>query len=79
MVSYSSKIEQGRQFLRNLSSQAFLVFGVNQIAYIRPVQVMGRTAYGLHAADGSPLTVIDSLEGAIIAARQNDLEPVTLQ
>ena len=79
MVSYSIKAEQGRQFLRNLSSQAFLAFGVNQIAYIRPVQVMGRVAYGLHAADGSPLTMIDSLEGAIIAARQNDLEPVTLQ
>ena len=79
MVSYSIKAEQGRQFLRNLSSQAFLAFDVNQIAYIRPVQVMGRVAYGLHAADGSPLTMIDSLEGAIIAARQNDLEPVTLQ
>ncbi len=79
MDSYNSKIEQSKQLLRNLSSQAFLTFGVNQIAYVRPVNVMGRIAYGLHAADGSPLTVIDSFEGAVIAARQNDLEPVTLQ
>lgn len=79
MDSHNSKIEHGRQMLRNLSSQDFLTFGVNQIAYVRPVAVMGRIAYGLHAADGSPLTVIDSFEGAVIAARQNDLEPVTLQ
>lgn len=79
MDSHNSKIEHGRQMLRNLSSQDFLTFGVNQIAYVRPVSVMGRIAYGLHAADGSPLTVIDSFEGAVIAARQNDLEPVTLQ
>jgi hypothetical protein len=74
-----SRHEQGRHLLRNLSTQAFLSFGINQIAYVRSVNVSGQTAYALHAADGSALTVIDSLEGAIIAARQNDLEPVTLQ
>ncbi len=79
MNEYESKIEQGRIILRNLSSQAFLSFGVNQIAYVRPVQMMGKTAYGLHAADGSALMFIDSFEGALLAARQNELEPVTLQ
>lgn len=79
MNSHHDKIEQGRNLLRNLSSQAFLTFGVNQIAYVRSVSVNGQTAYALHAADGLALTVIDSLDGAIMAARQNDLEPVTLQ
>ena len=79
MDQHHDKLEQGRSLLRNLSSQAFLTFGVNQIAYIRSVTVSGETAYALHAADGSALTIIDSLQGAIIAARQNDLEPVTLQ
>ena len=73
------KIEQGRQVLRSLSSSAFLSLGVNQIAYIRPINVMHQTAYALYAADGSRLAVIETLEGAVIAARQNDLDPVTLQ
>lgn len=79
MDSNHDKIEQGRHLLRHLTSQAFLTLGVNQIAYVRSVSVNGQTAYALHAADGSALTVIDSLDGAIMAARQNDLEPVTLQ
>ncbi len=73
------KIEQGRQVLRSLSSSAFLSLGVNQIAYIRPINVTHQTAYALYAADGSRLAVIETLEGAVIAARQNDLDPVTLQ
>lgn len=74
-----NKLEQARTLLRNLSTQAFLHFGINQIAYIRIVRDGPDIAYALFAADGSALAVIDSLEGAIIAARQNDLEPVTLQ
>lgn len=79
MNHQDSKMDQARNLLRNLSTQAFLTFGVNQIAYIRTVQEGGETAYGLYAADGSELALIDSLNGAIMAARQNDLEPVTLQ
>ena len=74
-----NKIEEGRAILRNLSNQDFLTFGVNQIAYIKPVNVMGREAYTLYAADGAPLAVIDNIESAIMAARQNDMEPITLQ
>lgn len=72
-------IEQGRRILRNLSNQDFLAFGVNQIAYIKPAQVMGRDVYTLHGADGSPLAVIDNFDAAVMAVRQNDMEPVTLQ
>lgn len=74
-----STIEQGRQILRNLSNQDFLAFGLNQIAYIKPVNVMGRDVYTLHGADGSPLAVIDNFDAAVMAVRQNDMEPVTLQ
>ncbi len=74
-----NKIEEGRQILRNLSNQDFLAFGLNQIAYIKPVNVMGREAYRLYGADGAPLAVVESLEGAVMTARQNDMEPITLQ
>lgn len=73
------KLEHSKQVLRSLSSSAFLSLGLNQIAYIRPLDVMHQTAYALYGADGSRLAVIETLEGAVIAARQNDLDPVTLQ
>ena len=42
-------------FFKGLSSQDFRNFGVQQLAYIRPVLIQNRTAYAIHAADGTPL------------------------
>ncbi len=70
---------QQAEFLKQLSPQAFLAFGMGHVAYIRPVVVQNRTAYSLHAADGTTLTMVDSLAGACVLARQNDLDPVALQ
>lgn len=67
-----------RQILRGLSPQDFLQFGLHQIAYIRPVRIMDRAAYALHAADGSTLSVIENFDDAVMTARQSDLQPVTL-
>jgi hypothetical protein len=65
--------------LRKISSQDFLTLGTGHIAYIKQVQVMNQTAYALHAADGTALTLTDSSESAFALAMQNDLDPVTLQ
>lgn len=75
----TNMIEEGRQILRNLSNQDFLAFGVNQIAYIKPIQVLDKKAFALYGADGAALAVIDSFEGAMTAVHQNDMEAVTLQ
>lgn len=68
-----------RDLLRALSAQDFLNFGLHQVAYIRPVHVEGQAAWSLHAADGTALTVQNKAHLAAVIARQNDLEPVTLQ
>ncbi|MCC7305320.1 MAG: DUF1150 family protein [Alphaproteobacteria bacterium] len=60
--------------LKNLSRQDFLTFGRQQVAYIREIRVDDRLAYAIHAADGTPLSVMDSLDAAMIAIRHNDLE-----
>lgn len=65
--------------LREISSRDFLTLGTGHIAYIKPVQVMNRTAYAVHAADGTALTLTDSSESAFALAMQNDLDPVTVQ
>ncbi|MGB4108170.1 MAG: DUF1150 family protein [Alphaproteobacteria bacterium] len=65
-------------FFKGLSAQDFRNFGVQQLAYIRPVMIQNRPAFAIHAADGTPLSVMDTRDTAIIAVRHNDLEPVTV-
>lgn len=72
------KHESARRVLRSISPHDFLGFGLNQIAYIRPVEDGLGTSYALHAADGSPLSMIESFDAAVVEARQHDLFPVTL-
>jgi hypothetical protein len=61
--------------LKRLSPQEFLGVGVDQIAYIRPLTGAG---FSIHAADGTQLSIVASYNEAVMAARTNDLFPVTL-
>lgn len=67
-----------RTALRNLSVEDFKDFGMQQIAYIRAVNNNDSTLYSIRSADGEEISVMDTLDQAIIATRQNDLEPVTV-
>lgn len=71
--------EAQKNALRAISTDDLRNFGVNHLAYIKAISVMGNTAYAIHSADGTPLAALDSLDLAINAARQNDLEPVIVQ
>lgn len=71
-----------RDFLRGLSTNDFLRIGVNEIAYVRPLDILAgedmKQAYAVYAADGTQLSVLDSMDMAIATLRHNDLVPVTL-
>lgn len=69
---------QVKELLKELSSQDFLSFGVHEVAYIKAVDVDGEEAFAVHAADGTPLSVMDTFDSAEIAAKQNDLETVSV-
>ena len=64
--------------IRQLSPEDFAAFGVDHVAYVKPVTVNGVAAFAVHAADGTPLTVLPDREVASAAVRQNDLEPVSV-
>ncbi len=53
----------------------FAAFGLEQVAYLRPVQTPEGHAIGVFAADGRPLATAPSTELAQALVRQNDLEP----
>lgn len=64
--------------LRHLSAQDFAAFGVDNLAYVKPVTLHGSTSFSIHAADGTPLTVMPERTVAFAAVRQNDMEPLSV-
>lgn len=75
----SENITPSREItLKTITSQDFLRLGVSEVAYIKPLQVIGHTLYAVHAADGTPLAMAETAQAAAILARQNELQPVTI-
>lgn len=76
------------------SAQALLAMGQNKTVYVRGVVARKLKAEGLlpaeaqiaeekmlyavHAADGTPLAIVDSRDMAFSGARQYDMEPVSV-
>ncbi len=69
-----------RNMLAGLSPKDFLKIGMDEIAYVRPLSLRGveKKVFGVYAADGTQLSVLDSMDMAIATMRHNDLMPVTL-
>lgn len=61
-----------------MTPSAFLALGSMHVAYVKPVTIDGAPAYAIHAANGQELAVYGERELAFVAARQNDLEPVSV-
>jgi hypothetical protein len=61
--------------LRQLSAADWAAFGVQQIAYIRPVLVNGVRGMSIHAADGTPIGAAPDARLAIAAILQHEMEP----
>ena len=64
--------------LRDISRLDFASLGVHDVAFVKPVEVHGKTAYSIHAADGTEMGVVENREIAFAAVRQHDLEPVSV-
>lgn len=63
---------------RTLSAKDFLGFGLDHLVYIKDAVVNNERVYAIHAADGTPLTVMNERDTAFATARQNDMEPVSV-
>jgi hypothetical protein len=64
--------------LRRISRKDFVSFGLDDMAYVKAVDVDGDTGYAIHAADGTQLAVLEERDDAFATVRQNDLEPVSV-
>jgi len=61
-----------------MPAQDFLALGTPTLAYIREVVLEGEARHAIFSADGRGLGIVPSRELAFAAARQHDLEPVSV-
>lgn len=62
----------------SLSAQDFAALGLNDLAFVKPVLVEGKTVYAIHAADGTAMALVEEKDIAEAAIRQHDLEPLAV-
>ena len=69
---------QAHHAAASLTPEAFAMLGAPQLAYVAPVTGEQGKGFGIFAANGNLLGVVASRDLAFAAARQNELEPVSV-
>ncbi len=69
---------QAPRGLPPMSARDFAEWGVQQVAYIKPLEGEGGTAFAIYAANGRQLGLMETRDVAQAALIQNDLEPVSV-
>ena len=64
--------------LEGFPDQELLNLGLSDMAYIRSVRVDGDLRYMVHAADGTPISAVDTHDSAVAAVFGHDLELATV-
>ena len=63
---------------REITPQALVDLGLQQIAYVKKVDIDNGQIYTVFAADGQQLGGFENRDVALAACIQNDLEPVSV-
>ncbi len=64
--------------IRDISTRDFAMLGVEDVAFVKPVEADGKMSYSIHAADGTEMGLVSDREVAIAAVRQHELEPLSV-
>jgi len=52
--------------------------GIEEMAYVKTVTIDGEKLHSIHAADGTPLTVVADRMIAFATVSQHDMEPMSV-
>jgi hypothetical protein len=63
---------------RHLSPSDVAAYGIDTIAYVKPVEIDGEAAFAVYAADGRLLASLEDRDTALAVVRHNDLEPLSV-
>jgi hypothetical protein len=61
-----------------LSTRDFALWGIEDLAYVKPIVVDGEQTFAIHGADGRELAVVSGRESAFAAVIQNDMAPLSV-
>ena len=61
-----------------LSARDLLNLGLQEVAYVKPLEVEGEQAFAVHAADGTQIAITRERALALAMLRQHDLEPLSV-
>ena len=64
--------------IRQMSAHELGLLGMDDVAYVKRIEVDGAEAFAIHAADGTQMAVIPNRAIAFAAVRQNGMEPVSV-
>jgi hypothetical protein len=64
--------------IRQITPRDLAALGLSHVAYVKAVTVEGRTAYSIHAADGTEMAVMADRDVAMSAIRVHNLEPMSV-
>jgi len=53
-------------------------WGIEDVAYVKAVDLDGEEVYGIFAADGTELTTVENRDEAFVTIRQNELEALSV-
>ena len=70
-----SKLEHMK---RSLSMRDLGMLGLDDTAYIKSVTIDGQKLHAIHAADGTPLTVVSERDIAFATVRQHEMQPASV-
>ena len=59
--------------IRKLSQTQLMQLGMAQLAYVKPVWTDGAAAFGIFAADGSPMAVAADCDMAVAAIVEHEM------
>jgi hypothetical protein len=69
---------QTMEQMRQMTANDLAMFGMQDIAYVKPVVVDGNAGFAIHAADGTQMALLGDRDIAFAVVRQNELEPVSV-
>jgi len=61
-----------------MSEMILAIMGVDRFAYVRTVNEGSRSAFAVHAADGTRLAIFDRQEDALYSIHRHNLTPVNV-
>lgn len=62
--------------IRHLTEEQLMQLGLSHLAYVKQVVMNGETAFGIFAADGSPMAMASEREVALAAIVEHEMVPV---